>query len=427
MRLLQCDNEDRFSLTEFFEGNIPKKYAIPSHRWGAEEVTLADLKNGNYKKMTDTCCIDKSNAVEYQHAINSMFRWYRDATKCYVYLPDVSRARSVLADNTNEFWESSFRKSESFRRGWNLQELIAPASVDFFCKDMEFLGDKFSLERHIREITGIPSKALRGSPLSEFSVTERMSWTKCHVSTYEEDKAYSLLGIFNVYMPVIYGEGKDNASARLREAVDKASKGYKREDFSITFSLYNTSEVQYFVAREDKLSKIHRVLQGDGSRRAVVLHGLRGIGKTQLSIAYAKRHKNDYSAILWLNIKDEDSVKRSFAQLAKQISREHPSAFPIGSQETKQNLDEVVESVKVWLSLPNNTRWLMIYDESDTPKLSSGTDPAAVDIRKFLPESYQGSIITITRSSEVSIGQSIQIRKFGNVRDSMEILPTMSR
>ena len=181
------------------------------------------------------------------------------------------------------------------------------------------------------------------------------------------------------------------------------------------------------MAREDELSRIHKALRGDGSRRAVVLQGLGGIGKTQLSIAYAKRHKDDYSAIFWLNIKDEDSVKQSFAKLAKQISREHPPAIPVSNQETNQNLDEVVESVKAWLSLPNNTRWLMIYDNYDTPKLSSRTDPAAVDIRKFLPDSYQGSVIITTRSSEVGIGQSIQIRKLGDVRDSLQILSTVSR
>ena len=181
------------------------------------------------------------------------------------------------------------------------------------------------------------------------------------------------------------------------------------------------------MAREDELSKIHQTLKGDGSRRAVVLHGLGGIGKTQLSIAYAKRHKDIYSAILWLNIKDEDSLKQKFAKLAKQISREHPSAIPYSNLGTNQNLDEVVESVKSWLSLPNNTRWLMIYDNYDTPKLSSRTNPAAIDIRKFLPESYQGSIIVTTRSSEVRIGHPIQIRKLRDVRDSLEILLTVSR
>jgi hypothetical protein len=176
------------------------------------------------------------------------------------------------------------------------------------------------------------------------------------------------------------------------------------------------------VAREDELSKIHKTLKGDGSRRAVVLYGLGGIGKTQLSIAYAKRHKNDYSAIFWLNIKDEDSLKQSFAKLAKQILKEHPSAIRFSSVDTNQNLDEVVDSVKSWLSLPNNTRWLMIYNNYDNLKLSGKTDPAAVDIRKFLPESYQGSIIVTTRLSEVIIGYPIKIRKLGNVDDSLAIL-----
>ncbi|KAH9205013.1 putative vegetative incompatibility protein HET-E-1 [Leptodontidium sp. 2 PMI_412] len=449
MRLLHYNNDGDFSLTEFFEDDIPNKYAILSHRWGTEEVTLTDLTNGNGKKMAgygkiqfcgeqarrdglqyfwvDTCCIDKSNAVELQEAINSMFRWYRDATKCYVYLPDVSRPRTDSADGSNEAWVSTFRKSEWFTRGWTLQELIAPASVDFFSKEGELLGNKASLERHICEVTGIPATALRGSQLTVFSIAERLSWAVSRETFRQEDKAYSLLGIFDVNMPLIYSEGKEKAMQRLQEEIEKASKGHKCEDFSVTFSLSEVSDVEYFVAREDELSKIHQTLKGDGSRRAVVLHGLGEIGKTQLSIAYAKRHKDNYSAIFWLNIKDEDSLKQSFAKLAKQISREHPSAIPVSNLETNQNLDEVVGSVKSWLSLPNNTRWLMIYGNYDTPKLSGRTDPAAVDIRKFLPESYQGSIIITTRSSEVRIGHPIQIRKLGNVDDSLEILSTVSR
>jgi hypothetical protein len=180
------------------------------------------------------------------------------------------------------------------------------------------------------------------------------------------------------------------------------------------------------VARKTELVDIHKALGGDGSRRVVVLHGLGGIGKTQLSIAYAKRHKNNYSAIFWLDTNNEHSLKQSFTKVAKQISREHPSAIPVSNRETDQNLDEVVKSVKAWLSLPGNTRWLIIFDNYD-PKLPGKTDPTAVDIRKFLPESYQGSIIITTRSSEVKIGHSIQIRNFVDVRDSLKILSTMSR
>jgi hypothetical protein len=256
MRLLQCDNNGDLSLTEFFESAIPK-YAILSHRWGSEEATFKDLADGTSKNKAgygkiqfcgeqarrdklhyfwvDTCCIDKSNSTELAEAINSMFRWYRDATKCYVYLPDVSRPRTDSADGSNKAWESTFRKSEWFTRGWTLQELVAPASVDFFSKEGELLGNKASLERHICERTGIPVNALRGSLLSDFSVAERMSWAASRETYRQEDKAYSLLGIFDVNMPLIYSEGKDKAMNRLREEIDKASKG---TSFSSVISTY---------------------------------------------------------------------------------------------------------------------------------------------------------------------------------------------
>jgi hypothetical protein len=246
IRLLQYNNDGDFSLTEFFESNIPE-YAILSHRWGADEVTFKDLIDGTsqskagYGKIqfcggqargdglqyfwVDTCCIDKSSSTELAEAINSMFRWYRDATKCYVYLPDVSRSRSGSADGFNEPWQLTFRRSEWFTRGWTLQELVAPASVDFFSKEGELVGNKASLERHICEITGIPVYALQGRPLSDFSVAERMSWAASRETYRPEDKAYSLLGIFDVNMPLIYSEGKDKALQRLREEIGKASKG----------------------------------------------------------------------------------------------------------------------------------------------------------------------------------------------------------
>jgi ATP/maltotriose-dependent transcriptional regulator MalT len=179
------------------------------------------------------------------------------------------------------------------------------------------------------------------------------------------------------------------------------------------------------VAREDELAEIHRTLRGDGTRHTVVLRGLGGIGKTQLTIAYASRHRDNYSAIFWLNIKDEDSFNQSFARVAKQILQEHPSARRLRSVDIKENLNEVIDAVKEWLSLPNNTRWLMIYDNYDNPKLAGNTDPAAVDI--FLPESHQGSVIITTRSSQVKIGHAIPIRKLGDVHDSVKILLNASR
>jgi hypothetical protein len=249
MRLLQFAKNNEFSLTNDLINNIPP-YAILSHTWGAdtEEVNFKDLISGTgqsksgYEKIrfcgeqtsrdglqyfwVDTCCIDKSNNNELSEAINSMFRWYCNAAKCYVYLPDVSRSALHAIDKFSQLpWEPAFRKSRWFTRGWTLQELIAPTSVEFFSKEGEQLGNKRSLERHIHEITGIPIKALQGGPLSDFGVTERMLWAENRETTREEDKAYSLLGIFDVYMPLIYGEGRDSAFKRLREEINKASKG----------------------------------------------------------------------------------------------------------------------------------------------------------------------------------------------------------
>ena len=199
MRLLKLEDHNEFSLIEFIGDKIPR-YAILSHTWGAdgEEVTFKDLMKGTgkskagYQKIcfcgkhaardglqyfwVDTCCIDKSSSAELQEAINSMFGWYRNAAKCYVYLSDVPRYASDANDKFGQLpWESDFRKSRWFTRGWTLQELIAPASVEFFSKEGEQLGDKKSLERQIQEITGITAKALQGGSISHFSVNKRMS------------------------------------------------------------------------------------------------------------------------------------------------------------------------------------------------------------------------------------------------------------
>jgi hypothetical protein len=131
------------------------------------------------------------------HAINSMFRWYRNATRCYVYLLDVSSpARETNGDESTPLWEPDFRKSRWFTRGWTLQELLAPRTVEFFCKERKRLGDKASLRQPIHETTGVPVLALQGAPLSQFSVDERLFWNKDRHTKLEEDRAYSMLGIF---------------------------------------------------------------------------------------------------------------------------------------------------------------------------------------------------------------------------------------
>jgi hypothetical protein len=249
MRLLEWSTVSQLILTKDLVGDDIPQYAILSHTWGAdsEEVTFKDLMDGTgrnkagYNKIwfcgeqarrdglryfwVDSCCIDKSSSAVLSEAIISMFHWYHNAVKCYVYLADVSRPVLDANDESTQTWESTFQKSKWFTRGWTLQELLAPASVAFYSKDWEHLGDKRSLERHIHEATRIPVFALQGGLLSSFSINERLLWAEDRNTTREEDKAYSLLGIFNVQMPSLYGEGRENAFRRLRKEIDTPSKG----------------------------------------------------------------------------------------------------------------------------------------------------------------------------------------------------------
>jgi hypothetical protein len=156
-------------------------------------------------------------------AINSMFRWYHHAARCYVYLSDVSTAKRKVNGDTSE-WELAFRNSRWFTRGWTLQELLAPRLVEFFSRQRKRLGDKDSLMQQIHEITDIPESALQGTHLSRFSVNERLSWIEHRQTKLEEDKAYSLLGIFGVYIPPFYGEGIGMALRRLQDEIGKLEK-----------------------------------------------------------------------------------------------------------------------------------------------------------------------------------------------------------
>ncbi len=169
-----------------------------------------------------------------------MFQWYRNASRCYVFLSDVlvnvkdgkslkSRHKLLLKPSKgfkegrtlDKSVEASFRASRWFQRGWTLQELIAAPSVEFFSKEGKRLGSKRSLEKLIHNITRIPVEALQGNPLDDFSVQQRMAWMQGRETTEPEDMAYSLIGIFNVLMDFRYGEGMDKAVRRLGEAIER--------------------------------------------------------------------------------------------------------------------------------------------------------------------------------------------------------------
>lgn len=214
-------------------------YAILSHTWGDDEVSYRDFSNieeakskSGYAKIVrtcelaasrgiryvwiDTCCIDKSSSAELTEAINSMFRWYKEAEVCFAYISDLPQRNGSPAldwlENGHYRW---------FSRGWTLQELVASDKVEFYDAGWEYRGDKATLIRQIHHITGVDEHILADNKkLPAMPVARRMSWAAGRETTRIEDMAYCLLGLFNINMPMIYGEG-ERAFIRLQEEIAK--------------------------------------------------------------------------------------------------------------------------------------------------------------------------------------------------------------
>ena len=227
-------------LEEFM--NNPPPYAILSHTWEDGEVTyqdfthpdryIASTKKGFAKiqqtcqlaKQTDisytwidTCCIDKSSSSELTEAINSMFAWYAASEVCYAFLSDLGSTDAV--DPLEPV--PKLAACRWFSRGWTLQELIAPEVLEFYDKDWILRGTKDSLSKALEAITGIDNQVLRDNAvLTDIPVARRMSWAASRRTTRVEDIAYCLLGIFDVSMPMLYGEG-ERAFVRLQEEIAK--------------------------------------------------------------------------------------------------------------------------------------------------------------------------------------------------------------
>ncbi|KAL5093887.1 hypothetical protein Trisim1_009363 [Trichoderma cf. simile WF8] len=239
----------------------PPPHAILSHTWGSDEVTFTDftnpstratksgfikikktceiaLKNGFSYVWIDTCCINKESSSELSEAINSMFRWYRDAAICYAYLEDASDDIKLPITSS-----SSIGHCRWFTRGWTLQELLAPKEVVFFGAKWTTIGRKTELKEILEQITGIPCANLTGDMrLDQTSVASRMNWAAKRETTREEDIAYCLMGIFDVNMPMIYGEGR-NAFTRLQEEILKQTQDDSL--FAWRASPESASEVPY--------------------------------------------------------------------------------------------------------------------------------------------------------------------------------------
>ncbi|KAK1717917.1 heterokaryon incompatibility protein-domain-containing protein [Colletotrichum lupini] len=242
-------NTDSLALEEVSEPSSIK-YAILSHTWEDPEVTFQDFhdiersgvrhkpgfqkiektcelarRRGLRYAWVDTCCIDKSSSAELSEAINSMFSWYRESAVCFVFLSDLLAFEDLddKEDLTSvlPYTQETFAACRWFTRGWTLQELIAPSQVEFFNSRWERFSQKADCLDELENITGIRRSVLESSSnLRQTPIAVKMSWAASRETKRVEDRAYSLLGIFNINMSMIYGEGP-KAFRRLQEQISR--------------------------------------------------------------------------------------------------------------------------------------------------------------------------------------------------------------
>jgi len=277
MRLLHTEC---LELTDFV-GNAKPPYAILSHTWGEGEILFDDVQHGRPHLLAcgklglakvlkaaevakdngydyiwiDTCCIDKSSSAELSEAINSMFAWYAESAVCYAHISDFHSEKPEQLSTKNRW----------FTRGWTLQELIAPPAVDFYNQQWVKFGNRDGLWSLLSSLTGIEELVFRWHPyprcpvparaatgqhdpsawprcglcradladmLDTFSIATRMSWAANRNTTREEDIAYSLLGLFGVNLPLLYGE-RHAAFQRLQHEIVRRSTDQSIFTFSV--------------------------------------------------------------------------------------------------------------------------------------------------------------------------------------------------
>jgi hypothetical protein len=245
MRLINTET----GLMEDFIGDDIPEYAILSHTWEKDEISLQEFQRltdpdfaddpktavgkakagfikikgcvqlaasrGITYAWIDTCCIDKTSSADLTESINSMYRWYANSKVCFAYLVDV---QPVYGVGKPLAWQNS----RWFSRGWTLQELIAPSHVEFFFNSWDYMGSRGSWAVMLSNLTGIPVAVLETNDLSSASVAQKMSWASHRKTTRREDMAYCLLGLFDINMPLLYGEG-EKAFLRLQEHITASS------------------------------------------------------------------------------------------------------------------------------------------------------------------------------------------------------------
>lgn len=178
-----------------------------------------------------------------------------------------------------------------------------------------------------------------------------------------------------------------------------------------------------FVGRGPELAQLEEWLAPKSTKQNIVaVSGLGGVGKTQLSIHFAKQHHNSYSSVMWFNAKDAVTLKHGYVQLASSLIGHEECR----SEKNQLDEDQAVRFVRSWLSRPENKQWMVIYDNYDDPRILGIKSSTGYDIRQFFPERTQGSVVITTRSSRLTFAKTLPLRRFEDIRQGLAILAKRS-
>ena len=439
---------DRRTKVLEFGDDEATKYAILSHRWidptevdYEEMIDLAKMNKKEsdeirgrlgYKKLldtcqqakkdgykwvwVDTCCVDKRSSAELSEAINSMYRWYENSKICYAYLHDV-RGSSLPTASDESRYPKSNGWPEWFSRGWTLQEMIAPRNLRFFNKDWQVIGDKISLARTLSYITNVPQHTLtEGLSCHRPCVAQIMSWAANRTTTRVEDRAYSLMGLLNVNMPMLYGEGK-KAFHRLQLEIIRTS-----NDQSIFAWGRNDGQTGSILAEDPRFFKdcSSMVLMGhddllESLKEYISSEELPSIDRDHFGV-FPITNRGIQIWILLRAYRDSDSVFKAWLPC-----RYNASGPPVTINLTLQNFNYYRYSSLVWqLPTEGNIQFRKVHlrYQDAYHDVAFEIDDSAITASGFVgrneyPPELTGNTFTLTGTSPLCVRVYSQIRGQG--------------
>lgn len=462
MRLLQFEELGEAKELNFQLINVssdPPPYAILSHRWGYtdDEISFEDfnqrsnqakLKKGFKQKVEpccrqaledglthawiDTCCIDKSSSAELSEAINSMFRWYQDSKVCYVFLDDVNDVREDNSDGV----ESSLRSSVWFTRGWTLQELLAPNNIIFYAVDWIRIGRKQDMTELLSRITKIDVDALLYPRQMDACASQIMSWASGRKTSRIEDRAYSLLGLFNISMPILYGEGP-KAFIRLQEEISRVSFDHTifAWDLKMCYSgLLADSPDAFAESGNIRKLSLEDYVEMIEWKSTGIEYNMTNLGiDIPVPIRELKSHRSLYAAYLaCFYINDNEPIAIYLRKHGSRFFRTRKSTHSICNSEnlkdTSERIFEIEKRIKVFAPEKLLARSIrpLVRDQVASPE---GSEPETLNVYQIdmacpgevlavypMPQEIEGATIVIETEAScpwvvsISIGDSCEMK-----------------